>query len=216
MSSRYLLRAAAGLLLGSLVALGQPALSERHPAYKLQAGDTIEVQYRLTPEYNATTVIQPGGMASLPLVGELPLQGLTIEQAHDAIADKASVRLNRPEVTVLLKDYVRPYFVVAGEVGHPGRFDMHGEVTAFEAVAMAGGFKDSAKHSQVLLVRKYNEELAEVKLLDMKAMMKQNKILEDPQLKPGDLLVVPQNTVSKLERFVRWSNVGLWGISLTR
>ncbi len=215
MFSRHLLLVA-GMVVGSLVALGQPALSERNAPYRLQAGDTIEVQYRLTPEYNSTTVVQPGGMASLPLVGEVALQGLTVEQAHDAIVEKASVRLNRPEVTVLLKDYVRPYFVVSGEVGHPGRFDMRGDVTAFEAIAMAGGFKDSAKHSQVLLVRKYNEELAEVKLLDMKAMMKQDKVLEDPLLKPGDMLVVPQNVVSKLERFIRWSNVGLWGISVSR
>jgi polysaccharide export outer membrane protein len=139
---------------------------------------------------------------------------LTVEEAHKAILTVASDRLNQPEVTVLLKDYVRPYFVVAGEVGHPGRFDMRGDITALQAIAMAGGFKDSSKHSQVLLIRKFNAETAEVKSIDMKAMARKGKALEDPSLKPGDILLVPQNVVSKLERYVRWSNVGLWGLSL--
>jgi polysaccharide export outer membrane protein len=202
------------LLLGCVTAVCQPKLADRNPPYRLQAGDTIEVQYRLTPEYNGAAIIQPGGLASLPLIGDVNLAGLTVEEAHKAILTVASDRLNQPEVTVLLKDYVRPYFVVAGEVGHPGRFDMRGDITALQAIAMAGGFKDSSKHSQVLLIRKFNAETAEVKSIDMKAMARKGKALEDPSLKPGDILLVPQNVVSKLERYVRWSNVGLWGLSL--
>lgn len=193
---------------------GQSQFPERNPLYRLQSGDSIEVQYHYTPEYNGTASIEPGGFINLPLIGDLKIQGMTVVEAQSAIAQKAAVRLNQPEVTVLLKDFVHPYFVVAGEVGHPGRFEMHGDVTAMEAIAIGGGFKDSSKHSQVLLVRKYNKDFAEVTMIDMKAMSRQKGIAEDPVLQPGDMLVVPQNNVSKLERYVRWTAVGMLGLTL--
>lgn len=182
-------------------------------AYRLQAGDTIEVQYRYTPEYNSSAVIQPGGFVNLPMAGDIHLEGLTILEAQGAIVDKASERLNQPEVAVLLKEYVHPFFVVAGEVAHPGRFDMHGEMTAVEAIAMGGGFKDSSKHSQVLLIRKQGEEMAEVTVLDMKAMSRKTQVTQNPPLKPGDILLVPQNNQSKVERYVRWASVALIGLA---
>lgn len=193
---------------------GQSQFSEHNPPYRLQAGDTIEVQYRYTPEYNGTAAVQPGGFVNLPLTGDVKVQGLTVVEAQSAIAEKASERLNHPEVAVLLKDYIHPYFVVAGEVGHPGRFEMRGDVTAMEAIAVGGGFKDSSKHSQVILVRKYNKEFAEVTVLDMKTMLRPKGIAEDPVLQPGDMLVVPQNFVSKMERYVRWTSIGMIGFSL--
>jgi polysaccharide export outer membrane protein len=207
------IRLSVGLMAFACASFGQKQFAEHNPPYRLQSSDTIEVQYRYTPEYNGTVSVQPGGFINLPLIGDLQVQGMTVVEAQSAITEKAAVRLNLPEVTVLLKDYVHPYFVVSGEVGHPGRFDMHGDVTAMEAIAISGGFKDSSKHSQVLLVRKYNTELAEVTLLDMKAMVKQKGIAEDPLLQPGDMLVVPQNMVSKMERFVRWTGVGMLALT---
>jgi polysaccharide biosynthesis/export protein len=212
-SFRLFLRLSVFLLFAAAT-FGQTQFAEHNPPYRLQSGDTIEVQYRYTPEYNGTAVVQPGGYVNLPFVGDIKVQGLTVLEAQNAIVENASVRLNEPEVTVLLKDYVRPYFVVAGEVGHPGRLEMHGDVTAMEAIAMSGGFKDSSKHSQVVLVRKYNKEMAEITVLDLKAMIRKKNFSEDVRLMPGDMLVVPQNNVSKMERYVRWTQVGLIGLTL--
>jgi polysaccharide export outer membrane protein len=201
------------LALRSLL-FGQQALAERSPAYRLQAGDTVEVQYRYTPEYNGTAAIDPDGVINLSIIGNVKIGGLSLRDAEALIAKQASKRLNQPEVSVLLKDFVRPYFVVSGEVNHPGRFEMRGTVTALEAVAVSGGFKDSSKHSQVILVRKYNSEYAQVRVLNLKAMMKPDKVAENPDLRPGDMLVVPQNTVSKLERYIRWGSLGFYGIAM--
>jgi polysaccharide export outer membrane protein len=198
----------------SMPALSDQKFAERDPVYRLQPGDTVEVQYRYTPEYNGTVSIQPDGLINLQLVGDIKIGGLTLHDAEKNIADRAAQRLNNPEVTVLLKDFVKPYFVVTGEVNHPGRFDMRGNVSALEAIAVSGGFKESSKHSQVILVRKYNLEMAQVTVLDLKSMMKPDRAGEDPALRPGDMLIVPQNTVSKLERYVRWSSLGVYGLGL--
>jgi len=103
----------------------------------------------------------PDGFVTLQIVGDLKLQGLTLDQVKAVVLEKASLRLLDPEITLVLKDFEKPYFVVGGEVGAPGRFEMRGTVTALQAIAMAGGFKAaSAKHSQVILYRRVGPDLA--------------------------------------------------------
>lgn len=182
--------------------------SDRNPRYRLQPLDVLEIQYRYTPEYNQTISIQPDGYSELLLVGDLKLEGLTLDEARTAILQKAAARLRDPEVNLILKEYEKPYIVIGGEVTSPGRFEMRGHITAIEAVAMAGGFKNSAKHSQVILFRRVSPDLAKTQVLDMKEMMKHPD--EDVVLRPGDMLLVPQNEVSKIERFVKWGSMGVY------
>jgi polysaccharide export outer membrane protein len=118
--------------------------------------------------------------------------------------------LNDPEITLTLTDFVRPSCTVIGQVGAPGKFELHGTVTAIDAIAMAGGLKDSAKHSQVILFRRVDGEMASTRILNLKRLMnaKHPHLEEDVVLEPGDLLVVPKNTVSKIADYIHWVSVG--------
>ena len=57
--------------------------AERDPHYRLQPEDKIEVQYRYTSEYNTLASVQPDGYASMPLIGQVKVGGLTLEEAHN-------------------------------------------------------------------------------------------------------------------------------------
>jgi hypothetical protein len=61
---------------------------------------------------------------------------------------------------------------------------------------------ESAKHSQVLLFRRVNDSWIEVKNLDLKHILQGHDVSEDPELKPGDMLYVPQNLISKVKKFI--------------
>jgi polysaccharide export outer membrane protein len=111
---------------------------------------------------------------------------------------------------VELKDFEKPYFIVGGEVGRPGKFDLRSETSATEAVAIAGGLKDSAKHSQVLLFHRVPNGWMRVKKLDMKKMLKNADLTEDAYLQPGDFLYVPKNMMSKIGKFIPTSSLGLY------
>src|SRR2546421_11710593 len=91
--------------------------------YRLQPGDVLEVQYRYSPEFNQTITIQPDGYVSLEIGGDVKVGGLTVEQARQAILRRASQRLQDPEATLILKEFQKPYFVVAGEVAQPGKIE---------------------------------------------------------------------------------------------
>ncbi len=187
-----------GLLLGCVLHAAE--------AYKLQPGDTIDVRYRVTPEFDSTAAVQPDGSASLPLVGRVELAGRTVEDVTAAIREKASTRLRDPEVSVLLRDYTKPTYTVAGEVGKPGVFDLRGEVTLTRALAAAGWFKESSLHSQVLLIRRIDKDWGEAKSFNLRRDIQRKQFSEDPVVRAGDLIVVPQNTLSKLDRYFRWAS----------
>jgi polysaccharide export outer membrane protein len=183
---------------------------ERNPRYLLNPGDVVEVQYRYTPEYNQTVTIQPDSFVSLEIVGDVKIGGLNLEQARTLLLKKAGARLKDPEITMILKEFQKPYFVVAGEVAGPGKFDMREKMTALQAVMLAGGFKPSARTSQVLLFRKINSETAEVKVLNLKNINRTSELEEDLALEAGDMLFVPQNRLAKVERYMKLANIGLF------
>jgi polysaccharide export outer membrane protein len=175
--------------------------------YKLVPGDVIDIAYRYTPEFNQTVTIQPDGFVGLQIVGDLKIGGLTVEEARKKITEKATVRLKEPEITLLLKEFQKPYFVVSGEVATGGKYEMRENVTALQAVMIAGGFKDSAKTSQVVVFRKLNDETAEVRTINLRSIRKTADLENDLTLKSGDIVFVPRNTLSKIERFMKLTNV---------
>jgi polysaccharide export outer membrane protein len=110
--------------------------------------------------------------------------------------------LHDPEVAVALKDFERPYFIVGGQVGKPGKYELRSDTTVAEAVQIAGGFTQQSKHSQVVLFRRVNDDLVETHLMNLKKMLNERSLKEDAQLRPGDMVFVPQNSISKIARFL--------------
>jgi polysaccharide export outer membrane protein len=180
------------------------------PQYQIQPGDVMEVHYRYTPEYDQTVTVQPDGYITLNLVGNVKVSQATVAEARTAIIKQASERLNQPEVSITLKDFQKPYFVVAGQVASPGKFDMRENTTALQAVMLAGGFKDSAKASKIVLFRKINSDTAEVKVLDLKKINKTSALERDIALQNGDMLLVPENNAAKFQNFMKLTNVGAY------
>ena len=176
--------------------------------YRLQPGDVLEVQFRYSPEFNQTVTVQPDGYITLEIGGDVKVAGSTVEQTKQAILRQAATRLQDPVATVLLKEFQKPYFVVAGEVGTPGKIEMRERVTALQAIMLAGGMKETAKSSQIVVYRKINSEFAEVKLLNLKSIKHTTDLENDLTLQAGDMVYVPRDKISKVERFIRIASIG--------
>jgi polysaccharide export outer membrane protein len=194
-------------------------LLTRDQPYKIQPSDVIEVEYVYTPEYNQTATVEPDGTVRLKLIGSVKVAGLSLDQATTVITAKASVPLNAPQLILTLKDYVKPHFTVSGEVNKPGIYDMHGEVTLLQALALSGGLKDSGKANQVLLVRKMNNDVASVKVVNTKFLSSAKGAAEDFALRPDDMLIVPKTLLGKVEPYIRVASMGLtslYGVALVK
>jgi polysaccharide biosynthesis/export protein len=178
--------------------------------YTLRSGDVLELQYRFTPEQNQTVTVLPDGYVNLNLVGDVRVGDLTLKQAHDLIVEKVRGRLNDPELNLILKEFQKPYVVVAGEVAKPGRFDLRENTTAMQAILLSGGFGVGAQTGQVLLFRKINGDDAEVRVLNLTKLRKTSDLERDIQLQSGDMLFVPRDKVEKISRFIKLANLGLY------
>src|SRR5580698_7094428 len=167
-------------------------LKTRDQAYRIQPSDQILLSYRYTPEYDESLTVQPDGNTSIKLIGSVKIGGLTLEEAQGRILEQLKTRLNDPEISLTLTDFVKPSYTVIGQVTAPGKF------------------KDSAKHSQVILFRETDTDMAKTRILNIKKLMdpKHPELEEDVILEPGDLLIIPKNRVSKIADYVHWVSVG--------
>jgi len=169
--------------------------------YRITASDVIELKFPFVPEFDQTLTVQPDGYVTLRGVGDLRVQSRSIPELRQLVEEAYTPILRDPVVTITLKEFEKPYFVAFGEVKTPGRVELRGVVTLTQGLAMAGGMTDSAKYSQVLLFRRYSEEMVEVKKIDVKKMMSHN-LNEDYVLRPGDTIFVPKNAIAKISPYL--------------
>jgi len=169
--------------------------------YRITASDVIELKFPYVPEFDQTVTVQPDGYVTLRGVGDLRVQSRSIPELRQLIEEAYTSILRDPVVTITLKEFEKPYFVAFGEVKTPGRVELRGNVTLTQGLALAGGMTDNAKHSQVLLFRRYSNDMVEVKQIDVKRMLSKN-LAEDYQLRPGDTIFVPKNAISKIAPYL--------------
>jgi polysaccharide export outer membrane protein len=185
-----------------------PQLQPRETRYRICAGDSFDVSFELSPEFNQTVTVQPDGFVTLKSVGDVKVLDQTVPQLTQTLREAYGKILNDPLIVVVLKDFQKPYFIADGQLGHPGRYEMRGNITLTEAIAIAGGFTDTSKHSQVRLYRRANDQWAFAKTFNLKEMEQKGDLHEDPLLHPGDMLFVPKNSLSKIKPFLPYTGVG--------
>ena len=191
--------------------LGNPLLGgERRPLYRLRPSDVLELTFTVAPEFNQTLTVQPDGYVTLKDAEMLFAEGSTLAELREAVQRAYRGYLHDPEGAVALKEFEHPYFIVGGEGRRPGKYELRSDTTVAEAVEIAGGLTSQAKHSQVVLFRRVNEDLTEARLLNLKKMLKNNGLKEDAHLKPGDFVVVPQNAMSKIARFLTRPSMSMY------
>ena len=182
----------------------------RRPLYRLRSSDVVEIDLTFSPQFNQLLTVQPDGYLPLKGVEQVHAENLTVPELQAAVRRAYTGILHDPEVTVVLKDFDKPSFIAAGEVTHPGKYELRADTTVTEAVAIAGGFTPRAKHSQIVLFRRISDETVESHLLNVKSMLKARTLGEDVHLRPGDVLFVPQNLISKIRQFLPASSLSLY------
>ena len=199
--------APAGMLSATPSAAPTQGFQERNPRYRLRKSDTFDIDFSMTPEFNQSVVVQPDGYVTLKGVGSIFVEGKTLPELTQTLKTAYTDILHDPVIAVSLKDFEKPYFIASGQVAKPGKYELRSDLTVVEAVAIAGGFDDKSKHSQVVLFRPQPGGGFQARLINVKKLMASRDLSEDIHLQPGDLLYVPQNSLSKIRPFLPTSSV---------
>ena len=126
----------------------------RHPITAWSPGDKLRIEVYRDAQLSQSLQIRPDGKITLPLIGDVPAAGRTVHRLRDSLATSLKEYNTNPVVTVIVVETVPPVFYVMGEVNTPGTFPIKGQVSAVQALAMAGGFKDFAKTKDIKILRK--------------------------------------------------------------
>lgn len=181
-----------------------PSLQQRHPRYRVMRNDALNLSFPLSPEFNRQVTVQPDGFINLQSAGSLYVQGMTVPEIAEALKRSYSSVLHNPIIDVDLADFQKAFFIVGGQVGRPGQYDLRHDITVSQAIAISGGLTAGAK-TQIFLFRRVSADMVEVKKLNLKDIYHGKNANEDAQLQPGDTLFVPEKFISSFRKYVPYS-----------
>ncbi len=170
--------------------------------YYLQPGDNLEIKFFYNPELNESVIIRPDGKISLQLIDEIQAAGLTPSQLDKLLTKKYSSQLKQSVLTVILKSFGGQRIYVGGEVNSPQVLTVVGKVNALQAIFDAGGLRDDAKLSSVIIVSRGPDHRPFTRKVNLKKALN-GKIAEDEYLlKPFDMVYVPKTNLAKADQFI--------------
>jgi len=167
------------------------------PEYRIAPPDQLNIEVRGYPEFSRTETVRPDGKVTLPSVGDVRVQGLTVPEATNLIAEGLKTELAKPQVTVVVAAANSKAVYVLGEVRRPGLHAFFGDMTLVDAIAQSEGLSYYADSAKVTLTRESldNPLVYKINLRQLinKGAAEQNMILKD-----GDIIYVPPTPLAKI------------------
>lgn len=167
------------------------------PQYSIGAEDVLAIFVWQNEDLTQDVIVRPDGRISLPLIDDLEVEGLTIPELDKLITAKLREFIKYPEVSISIKRLGGKRVIVLGEVSYPGVFQVTGTESTLEAIAMAGGFKDSSLASSLVVIKGvYTDRPRVIRAsanMALKGIGSQNILLDS-----GDVVFVPKKPISDL------------------
>jgi polysaccharide biosynthesis/export protein len=177
--------------------------------YRLKSGDTIELTVWQEPKLSRNLIIAPDGKISVPLVGNIGVVGLTVEDLAKRIQGKLSAQYNGElDVSVALTRMAEErqifdesrdkaagnIFYVTGEVQKPGEYKFEESISLIQALAVAGGLGPFAAGKRIKVRRKIagQETLHE---FDYDSFIAGEYMEGNITLRKGDVVIVPEKRI---------------------
>lgn len=173
----------------ALAAFSGTAGAETLATYILTHGDTLHIA---VPGYtDAGYLVRPDGKLSLPLLGELSVEGKTISEFTNELTALLSEYLRDPRVTINITGLGGTRVFVLGEVRNPGMFTLSRSHRLLDAVGAAGGFTQYAAKKNVFLIREGREDKLEK--LNFNNFLREGDQSQNVELHEGDCLYFTSN-----------------------
>ena len=163
--------------------------AQNDASYRLGPEDQLRISVWDNKELTLDLVVRPDGKVSMPLIQDVPAEGLTAAELAGEIQRKLAAYIVNPEVSVIVLQVNAPKYYVMGYVSRPGTYPLRGDTSVLQALALAGGFTQFASPKKIKLIRasRGRQETRTINYFD---------IIEDGAagnylLRSGDTIVVP-------------------------
>ncbi|MGZ8248102.1 polysaccharide biosynthesis/export family protein [Methylomagnum sp.] len=175
--------------------------TQKNPgAYTIQPGDQLDIKFFYNPELNENLPVRPDGKITLQLIGEVDAAGRTPTGLSADLENRYSGKLRYPTVNVAVRGFANQQVFIDGEVEHPGLVDLTSQLSAWQAIIKAGGFKETAARDSVIVIRRGEEKPIPYRL-DFKSSSLDQPHVSFP-LRPFDVVFVPKTWIAEENKFV--------------
>lgn len=172
-------------------------IAKELPPYRIQVGDSLELKMLLNPELEEQVTVRPDGLISTAVAQNVPAFGLTPEELQKDLNDRYTSHLSNPNIAVIVKSFAPTRVYVLGEVNNPGEYISVGpNLTLLQALARAGGVKNTAKTGSVLITRRGSGEKPEVYLADYDEATSGYQPGADVRLAAYDVVFIPRTNIA--------------------
>jgi polysaccharide export outer membrane protein len=167
-----------------------PSVPPVRDTYRLRPGDELDIFVWKQPEISRRSVVRPDGNIGVPLVGDLPAEGLTPMDLQDAIRNRLKIYVETPSVTVIVTTPRNPRVFIQGSVAQAGAYPLDGRMTLLQLLASAGGLTPFAKSDQIYVFR--NEEGTNRRyVFNYRSFLTGGDLTQNIVLQEGDIVIVP-------------------------
>ncbi len=148
--------------------------------------------------------VTPEGTISLPAIGSVPAQGLSLEELQEEINERYRQEIEGIEVIPVLVRRAPRYVYVLGEVGTPGRFELTGPTTVLQALSMAGSWNVGANLRQIVVFRRGDDWRLMATMVDLQAALHGNQPCPAGEiwLSDSDVIIVPKSRILVADDFI--------------
>ena len=162
--------------------------------YVIGTGDTVSVMVWRNPELSMSVPVRPDGRLTMPLVEDLPALGRTPTELARDIEKELAKYVRDPLVTVIVSGAAGPFteqIRILGEATRPQAIPYRQDMTLLDLMIIVGGITDFADGNKTVLVR--GAEQGKMYTLRINDLVKRGDISANVDLKPGDILIIPQS-----------------------
>jgi protein involved in polysaccharide export with SLBB domain len=182
------------LVVLQLLFVTAPALAQSRPGdeeYRFKVGDRIYLTVPDRPALNREMQIADNGSVTIPLIGEVPVVGLTAEEMRGKVWEalhELYPSISREEVAI---EAMLSWIVyVSGEVAEPGRYTFTNRPNLWQAIREAGGPTAEAALGDVRIVEDESRGGGS-RVIDVLSALERGSVDRLPQLNEGDTVVIP-------------------------
>src|SRR5687768_15844979 len=175
---------------------------EASTEFVILPGDTLSVKFFYNSELNEEVTVRSDGRISLQLIDEIMAAGKTPSQLTAILSEKYEKELRTPQVTVIVRSFSGHKIYVDGEVNKPGDFVVATPLTLLQAIAGAGGFKETAGNNQVIIIRRTLDPKPLIITADVEAAVAGRDLTQDIPIYPLDIVYVPRSQISNVNQWV--------------
>jgi polysaccharide export outer membrane protein len=158
-------------------------------SYVIGAEDILKISVWREVDLSGAVGVRPDGKITRPLVGDVQAAGLTPERLAATLKEAYSEKVRNPEITIEVIQVNSKHYSITGGVGRPGMFPLVTPLTVFDALTLAGGFRDFANKKDIRIIRG-----TKILKFNWTAYTKGDKKAREANvlLEPGDTIVVKE------------------------